>query len=213
MLPQQRPVSVAKQRDVGDAERADRLAVVAATQPRIVRLSACAALLPVVEAHLERDLGGGRAVGCVERMRETGRQGGQPLRELDRGGMREAGEHRVRQRVELLGDGSVDARVRMPEQVDPPRAHRIEIAAAVEVMQPRATPARDRHERRLLVVLHLRARMPHRGAAARHPARVLRGHRSRFRVSCGSAARQRSRCCIRCTAATSSRVVPGSRTE
>ena len=54
----------------------------------------------------------------------------------------------------------VDARIRVAEQVDPPRADGIEIPAAVVLVQPDARATRDRQHRQPLVVLHLRARMP-----------------------------------------------------
>ena len=46
---------------------------------------------------------------------------------------------------------------------------RVEIAAAVEVVQPRALAARDGHERQPLVMLHLRAGMPDGPQASGNP--------------------------------------------
>ena len=55
--------------------------------------------------------------------------------------MGEAGQHDMLELPELVDHRGVDARIGMPEQVDPPRAHRIQIAPAVEVVQPHALPA------------------------------------------------------------------------
>ena len=63
--------------------------------------------------------------------------------------------------VELRGDRGVDARVRVAEQVHPPGADGVEIAPAGEILEPHARAAPDRDQRQLLVILHLRARMPH----------------------------------------------------
>ena len=102
----------------------------------------------------------------------AGRQRREPLGELDHRPMREAGEHHVLELVELRGDRGADARIRVAEEIDPPRAHRVEIAAAVEIVEPRTLAARDRHERQRLVLLHLRARMPH-GARLRSSQSAL----------------------------------------
>ena len=65
---QERQVGVAEERHVGHRERADRLAVVAAGETHEPGLRGPAAVLPVVERHLERDLDRGRAVAGVERV-------------------------------------------------------------------------------------------------------------------------------------------------
>jgi hypothetical protein len=84
--------------------------------------------------------------------------------------VRETGEHHVLELVQLRDDGGTDARIRVSEEVDPPRAHAVEIATTVEVIEPRAFAARDRHERHCLVLLHLRAGMPDGSEAALEPA-------------------------------------------
>ena len=88
--------------------------------------------------------------------------------------MRKSGEHDVLELGELGADGGVDRRVAVPEQINPPRAYRIEIAPPVEIVEPRPVGAGDRHQRQRLVQLHLRARMPDGGVAAREPCGVTR---------------------------------------
>ena len=89
------------------------------------------------------------------------RQRAQTLGEQDGGLVRATGEHRVFERVELIFQRCIDTRIRVAEQVDPPRADGIEIAMAVVVVEPRALAASDGHERRALVMLHLRTRVPY----------------------------------------------------
>ena len=223
----ERLVGRAEQRHVGDGERAQRLAVVAARDAHEAPLLRLAAVRPGVEAHLERDLRRRGAVGAVERVTESRRrQCREPFRELDHGTVGEAREQHVLERRELVDDRGVDARVRVAEQVDPPRRHGVEIAASLEVEQPRALAARDRHDRQRLVHLHLRARVEHRRAAAREPGGVparsgdahwttLRADALRGEFALGAALRahRSRRSFMRSTAATSSRAIPGSRTE
>jgi hypothetical protein len=63
---QQRAVGVLEQGDVGHGQRADGLAVVAAFEADEFLLVRMAVVAPRVEAHLERDFHGGRAVAGVE---------------------------------------------------------------------------------------------------------------------------------------------------
>ena len=121
-----------------------------------------------MEAHLDRDLDRGRAVVGEEAAREArGREAGERLGELERGRVREAGEQHVLEAPGLRGERRVDARVRVAEEVHPPRADAVEVAPALEVVQPYALAALDRHERQALVVVHLRAGMPHHREVAR----------------------------------------------
>ena len=91
---EQRRVDVAEQRHIGHGQRAQRLAVIAAGEAHERALVGIAAVAPVVEAHLERDLGRRRAVGAVERMAESrSARVRQPLRQLDHRAVREAREH------------------------------------------------------------------------------------------------------------------------
>ena len=68
--------------------------------------------------------------------------------------------------LQLVGQCGVDARLGMAEQVDPPGTDGVEIAPAVAVVEPAALRTRDGDDRQRLVLLHLRAGMPYRGAAA-----------------------------------------------
>ena len=95
--------------------------------------------------------------------------------------MREAREHHVLELPELVDERGADPRIRVPEEIDPPRAHRVEIAATVEIVEPRAVAARDGDERQRLVLLHLRARMPDGAKAALEPRGAVAGARGRPR--------------------------------
>ena len=170
---EERRIGVAEDRDIGDAQRAHGLAVIAALQGGEARLSGLSPVCPVAKRHLQRDLGGGRAIGCEEGVAELARRNpGEPLGELHHGLVGESREHHVLQGLDLAGDRRVDRRVRMPEEVHPPGAHPVEVAPAVEVVQPRSLRALDRDQRVALVLLHLRARMPDRGPATRHHVAV-----------------------------------------
>src|SRR5918992_3915006 len=85
--------------------------------------------------------------------------------------------------LELVADRRVDSRLAVPEQVDPPRADRIEEAPAVEVIEPGALSALDGYERQELMMLHLRARVPHRFQAAAQELLVCAHKLKRGRTS------------------------------
>jgi hypothetical protein len=87
--------------------------------------------------------------------------------------VREAGEHGVFQRIQLVFQRRVDARVGMAEQVHPPRADGVEVAAAFMVVQPCALAPADGDQRDGFVVLHLGARMPYAAQAARDPVALF----------------------------------------
>ena len=113
-------------------------------------------------AHLDGDFDGRRAVVREEAAVESGgREAHQSFRERDGGLMGEAGEDHMLEPVELLAHRRVDPRVGMAEEIHPPGADGIEIAPAFEVLEPHALATPDRDHRQLLVILHLRARMPH----------------------------------------------------
>ena len=180
-LEQQWRVSAPVQRNIGDRQRAERLAVIAAGQRDEARAPA-AAVLPVVEAELERDFDRARAVVGIEhaaqRTRGVGRfrrDAHQRLGKLDRRLVREAGQHHVVEPVELRLQCRDDARVAVAEQARPPRADRVEIAPSVVAVQPGAFGAGDRHHRQRFVVVHLRARMPDDGEVARRERGGFRG--------------------------------------
>ena len=87
-------------------------------------------------------------------------EGGEAFREFDDRLVGEAGQHDVFQRVELLLEGVADTRVGVAEEIDPPGADAVEVAAALHVVKPGAFATLDRHQRKLLVVLHLGAGVP-----------------------------------------------------
>jgi len=83
--------------------------------------------------------------------------------------MAEPGEHDVLELIELVADALVDPRVGMPEHVHPPGTDRIEVAVAVEILEPDTFTTLDRNQRQLFVILHLRAGVPEHGEIALHP--------------------------------------------
>ena len=106
VVAQQRRVRVAEDaRTSVTASAPDRLAVVAALERHEAVLAGPPAVGPVVERHLERDLRGRGAVGGEERVAEpAGRERREPLGELDHRLVREAREHHVLERAQLVGD-------------------------------------------------------------------------------------------------------------
>ena len=74
--------------------------------------------------------------------------------------MAEAGENDVLQRVELLFYPGVDPRVAVTKNVHPPGADGIDVALAIEVLQPDPLTTANGHKREPLVVLHLGAGVP-----------------------------------------------------
>ncbi len=90
---------------------------------------------PVMSAHFQCDFCRGRTVRAVETMSQSLRgEFTQAFGKLHHGFMGESGQHHMFQRIELIDNRRVDAWIAMAEQVDPPRADRIEIAFAVEVV-------------------------------------------------------------------------------
>src|SRR6185436_4976213 len=105
----------------------------------------------------------GSAVARIETVAEAAsRRARQPLGELDGRLVRAAGEEHVLQLSQLVRERGVDARVGMPEEIHPPRADRVEIPPAVEIVEPAPGAARHRNQRQDFVMLHLGARMPYR---------------------------------------------------
>src|SRR5262245_34203540 len=88
------------------------------------------------------------------------------LGELDGGRVSQAGEHHVRERVDLFVERRVYTPVAVPEEIDPPGADRIEDAAPLEIVEPDPFRAGDRQQGQSFVVPHLSARMPDRTQAA-----------------------------------------------
>ncbi len=163
----QRGIGVLEQAQVGNRQRAERLAVIAAGQADETGLDGAAAVAPVVEAHFQCDLDRGGAVARVKTVAK--RAAGSPsqtLGKLHHRLMAEAGEQHVLELAELVAKRRVDARIAVAEQVYPPRADGVEVTMAVEVVEPAARRARDRHQRQRFVLLHLGARMPYGTQAA-----------------------------------------------
>ena len=146
MSPERRAVRLEQQRAEGrveelhaaDRDRADRVAVVGVLEadergpPHVL----AAAVLPVLERHLQRDLDGGRARVRVEDAAEPGgRDLDQPRGELGGAGVGEAEHRRVGDAVELVADRLVDQRVAVAVDVAPQRRDAVEIAAPVGVDQ------------------------------------------------------------------------------
>ncbi len=183
-LGQQRRVHAPIQRDVADGERADGFAVIAVLQRHELAAPRFAAIVEPVEGHLQRDFDAGRAVVGIEHLGQrraaclARRQRQQAFGEFDRRRVRAAGEDHVFQRARLPRDGFGDARLGVAEQVGPPAADRIEVAATVTADQPGTFAACDRQQRqRVRMLAHLRARMPQHGKVARTPALGVGYHR------------------------------------
>ena len=109
------------------------------------------------------------------------REGGQALGQFDHRLMGEAGEHHVFERIELLAQCRLDARMTVAEQVDPPRTDGVQNSIAVKIVQPHTLGTAHRHQRHQLVVFHLCARVPARAQAARAHGVVARCAQARIR--------------------------------
>jgi hypothetical protein len=134
---QQRVVGIAEHRHIGHGQRANGLAVVAVAQADEFALVRLAPVAPRMKAHLQRDLDGRGAVAGKEGVAQgaTG-QRRELFCQLDRGRMGAAGQHDVGQGFQLVRDGGADTGIRVPEQVDPPRAVGVEIAPPFQVEKP-----------------------------------------------------------------------------
>ncbi len=115
-----------------------------------------------MEAHLHRDFNRGRTIVGVEATGQPFRSDrDQRLRQLDYRLVCKASQDDLLETVELLAYGGVEAGVRVAEEVHPPRADGVEISLAREVFEPDALAAADGdHRQVLLVILHLRTRVP-----------------------------------------------------
>ena len=161
----QRAVGIAKQRNIGDRQRAYGLAVVAAGQTHETVLGRLPLVAPVMRTHLQRDFGGRSAVAAVERMTQAG-QAGQALGQLDHGSVGETGQHHMIKLAQLLGQRRPDMRMRMTEQIDPPGTDAVQIATALGIHQPGTAGMVDGNRRRGFVPLHLGTRVPDMAHAA-----------------------------------------------
>lgn len=68
---------------------------------------------------------------------------GQSFGQLHHGRVREAGQHHMVQPGELLGERGLDVRMAVAEEVDPPGADAIQVAASFGVVEPGALGTRD----------------------------------------------------------------------
>ncbi len=93
---------------IAHRHRAERVAVISAAnrqQPIAIRL---AARDPVLDRHLDRDLDGHRArIGEKHVLQRRGRQVDQPARQGHRRRVRQAAEHHVGHRLELVPRGPI----------------------------------------------------------------------------------------------------------
>jgi len=87
-------------------------------------------------------------------------QCGQLFRQLDHGRVGATGQHDVVQLLQLIGQCGTDVRVAVAEQVDPPGADGVQVAAACGVIQPRPLRTRDGQQGLGLVPLHGGAGVP-----------------------------------------------------
>ncbi len=145
-----------EQLDPAQRDRTDGVAVVGATQGHEAgapTIGGVAGLLPELVGHLHGDLDRSGAVVAEEDAFEAGRcQRREPPGELYRGGAGIAEEGAVREAAELRGNGGIDLRTPMSEQVAPERGDAVEIAAAVGIDQP--VPLGRYHHERMFVGIH-----------------------------------------------------------
>jgi hypothetical protein len=158
---QQRAKERVEEVDAADRHRAQRVAVVAHAQADELVALRLAAVLEVLEGHLQRDLGRRRAVvGEEDAVQPRRRDPDQPLRQLDRAGVAEAEHRRVRDAVELRLHGCVDRRMAMPEHVAPQRRDAVDVGVAVGVEEQRALATLDDRRVLGLPAAHLREGVP-----------------------------------------------------
>ena len=164
---EQRAIAFAVQREVGHRQRPEGLAVVGVFEGDEAGLAGFPPIPPVMEAHLERHLDGGRTVIGVETTCEAffilwfGRAHlDQALGERDGRLMGEPGEQNVLKVLRLPAHRGADGGMGMAEEVHPPRADGVEVTAPVLVFEPDAMGTADGDRRQPFVVLHLRAGVP-----------------------------------------------------
>ena len=174
---QQRFVGIGKQRHIAHRHRRDGFAVVTVGEGDEALLRRFANVEPVVKAHFQRYFDAGRAVVGVEHSVQAGRcHFDQAFGQFDHRLMAEAGENHMLQLIDLILDALIDPRVGVAKHVDPPGADRVDVALAIEVLEPHAFATFDRYQRQLFVVLHLRARVPEHLQVTLHPL-VIQAHR------------------------------------
>src|SRR5439155_25461076 len=170
-----------------DADRAQRVAVVALRERDELALLRLAPLLPVLERHLQRDFHGCAAVVRIEDLGEAAlaRRKARPgsaryelRRQLDRWRRGEPEQRRVRHVLELQADGAVDLWPVVAMHGGPQGRDRVEILAPAGVEDPGAARVLDDHRlvarQRLDPGLHLREGMPEMRAVQGREALVAR---------------------------------------
>ncbi len=134
-LEEDRPVRRLEGTDAADADRTERVTVVALRYMDEQR-AVLAALGGRLVRHLDRRLGRRRAVAGEEHPRQPrGRDGQQPLGQLDARLVGQAQERGVVEPVELGADGRVDRRLPVPMHGHPQRGHAVQVTAAVGVVE------------------------------------------------------------------------------
>ena len=135
-LEEERRIHRVEEIDPADGDRAERVAVVRVAKrdergpPRVL----AAALLPVLERHLQRDLGGRRArVGVEDAVQSGRRQINQPRGQLGGTPVRQSEHRRVCDPLELVVHGLVDQRVAVPMDVAPQRGDAVDVAIPLGV--------------------------------------------------------------------------------
>ena len=121
----------------------------------------------MVKRHLQRNLYGGRTIAGKKTVTQhAAGECRQALGQLHSRRMGTTGQHHMRQGVELVLDGGIDARIGVAKQIDPPGADGVEVTLAVFVNQPHTLPAHDGQGRYLGGTLHLCAGVPNACQAA-----------------------------------------------
>src|SRR6516162_8536644 len=121
--------------------------------------------------------------------------------------MGEAREDHLLELLELRGDGGVDAWIGVAEEIHPPGADRVQVAVTREILEPNAEAAPDGNRRQLLVIFHLRARVPHVGKIPYYVGSVLLAHAWAFYHTGSGRGSSRARCSAASTRRSISRSV------
>ena len=184
----ERRIRVAENLHIGDRQGAHGFTVVTAGQSHEAVFVGLTHIAPVMGAHLQRDFGGAGAIAAVAGVAQAG-QCGQAFGQLHHRRMGAASQHHVVELFHLIGHCSTDVRVAVPEQIDPPGADAVQVAAAIGVVQPGAAGAVNGQRWRGFVPLHGGARVPDGSDAAGSKCGCthaeLPGPRAPQRVGCG----------------------------
>ena len=114
-----------------------------------------------MEAHLQRDFHRRRTVVCKKTPLEPlRRQLDQTFAQLDHGLVAESGQDDVLELLQLVANGRIDAGIGVAEEIDPPGAHRVDVAVTFEILQPDAFAPFYRNGGKGFAVLHLCAGVP-----------------------------------------------------